>query len=143
MKLDNKTKSLVKINNIVRQQFIEYQKENNKKSVFKNNELFISGNSNAYAESIAFPVFKVNYAKTVILTRVDEKDNLIGLYVVPIDAIKVKARWTAKTYVHYRDDRDLFGDKTQVYFLQIKYKDIEEYSDNILLERVNNQLQQL
>lgn len=128
IKLTVRQKMSESFNEVVKAVFIERQKlmGNN----ISDKDVYVVGNSDTYYESVVIPLFMAMDHKYLIFTRVDEKSNLIAIYILHNDLFRhndKRIEWI-KIKNKKKDDYS--------YFFRIWYNRFEQFNSRQLLRHV-------
>lgn len=116
-----------KFNKAVKKLYLDYR--NNVMKVFTPNEgIYVQGNSNAYAETIVFPEWKI-WNRIFIFTRVDKSSNLTAVYIMS------QADVFQNSYIITNNKNPL------VNFRQLRYSNLDKYRCDLLLKLTEEHFQ--
>ena len=137
-KLTNSQKISEKLNKLIKKIYCDYRSK--VMHMYTNPGIvFVGGNSAAYAETIVIPALYRSKYGVFIFTRVDENNNLIGTYIIPVWAFNEKnTAWVSKKYVQSIGINPIWDINKIMYFNQFRYEDFEQFNDQTLLNLVNN-----
>ena len=131
MKLSVNKKISVRFNKVVKQIYLFYR-NNVMKEYTDPKSIYVQGNSDVYSGTVVIPAFKLS-KRGFILTRVNEHNDLIAVYILNNEDARNYGHWIKKEYEinHETSEPETF------WFLQFKYNQIDKFKSNLLLNYVN------